>query len=100
LFPAYYLVLAALAGILFRQAWISPAYIITGAAAGYFSLYYSFWYKKLAAVLRFKRFIRASDPEILNLKRLHQEIISEMNKLVEKSQERYKPENKLIFNVF
>lgn len=99
LFPVYYTIAAVLIRIISGNSWLPWLYIISGLAAGYFSLYYASCFKKLRAVLRYKKLIRKAEPAILHLKELHERIISTMNKMVEEYQQRYIPENKVTRDV-
>jgi hypothetical protein len=93
LFPIYYLILVGLIVLITGPAWITWEFIAFGIISGYFALYYSFWYKKLKAACKYRRLIKSSDPEIINLTKLHETIISAMNNMVEDYQKKYKPEN-------
>ena len=93
-FPVYYIIMAGLVAFITGPAWIPWAYIAFGALTGYFALYYSFWYKKLMAAIKYRRLIKTSDPEIINLTKLHETIITTMNEKVENYFKRYIPEAK------
>jgi hypothetical protein len=95
LFPAYYLVIGTVLGLIFRDASITGAYILIGTFTGYLSLYYSFFYKKIISSLRYKKLIHNSDPGLLKIKSLHESIIAQMNRLVDEYHDRYLPENKM-----
>ena len=93
-FPVYYILLAGIVAIITRPAWIPLTFIPFGVLSGYFALYYSFWYKKLMAAIKYRRLIKKSDPGINNLAKLHETIITTMNKVVENYFLRYIPETK------
>ena len=93
-FPVYYILLAGIAAIITRPAWIPWALIPVGVLSGYFALYYFFWYKKLMAAIKYRRLINKSDPLIKHLTKLHETIIITMNKVVENYFLRYIPETK------
>jgi 1-acyl-sn-glycerol-3-phosphate acyltransferase len=93
LFPAYYIIIAVIVAFITGSAWILWIYIACGVLSGYFALYYSFWFKKLRAAIKYRRLIKRADPEIINLTKLHETIISAMNEMVEEYQKRYIPEN-------
>ena len=94
LFPVYYIILAVIAAIISGPAWIPLAFIALAAFSGYFALYYSFWFKKLKAAIKYRRLMNKSDPEIINLTDLHEKIISSMNEKVENYFLRFIPKTK------
>jgi 1-acyl-sn-glycerol-3-phosphate acyltransferase len=95
-FPVYYAIMAVIIGLATGPAWIPWIYIPFGFLAGYFALYYSFWYKKLRASFKYRIGIQKSDSEIISIMNLHESIISVMNKIVEDYQKRFLPEYKKI----
>jgi len=94
-FLSYYIVMTLIISLVFHQSWLSWLYIPAGLFSGYLALNYSSWYKKTKASVRFKSFLRKSDPVILKLINLHKKITSRMNAMVEDYQKRYLPENKM-----
>ncbi len=92
-FPVFYILIASIIAVITGSAWIALIYIVLGVLAGYFALYYSFWYKKLKAAIKYKRLVKNGDPEIIKLVKLHETIIAEMNIMAENYQDKYKPEN-------
>ena len=83
-FPAYYIILTVLALVFLWTWWLKIAYILALPLTGLFSFNYYIRLKKLYAKHRYSRMQRKKKGSIHELKRLRADIISSMDRIVEK----------------
>jgi 1-acyl-sn-glycerol-3-phosphate acyltransferase len=83
-FPAYYIILTVLALVFLGTWWLKLAYILTLPLTGLFSFSYYIRLKKLYAKHRYSRMTRKKKGSIHKLKKLREDIISTMDRIVEK----------------
>lgn len=95
-FPVYYIIMAVIIAIITGPAWIPWAYIASGVLSGYFALYYTFWYKKLKAAVKYRRLINKADPGFINIVKLHESIITSMNRMADNYVIKFVPGNKIV----
>jgi 1-acyl-sn-glycerol-3-phosphate acyltransferase len=83
LFPVFYGLQTLLVAILTGPAWIPLAYLITLPASGYFALFWSIWYKRWRAGLKYRKMKRSRNEKILSLERKYKEIMETMDSIVD-----------------
>jgi 1-acyl-sn-glycerol-3-phosphate acyltransferase len=74
LFPVYYLILAIIGGLIWGNTWLNVAFVISLPLVGLFAFYYFIEAKKLWAKIRYTVLIWRKNPEIQELRQLHEEI--------------------------
>jgi 1-acyl-sn-glycerol-3-phosphate acyltransferase len=82
LFPVFYALQTFIVAFFTGPAWIAWAYLITLPGFGYFSLFWSIWYKRWKAGLKYRKMKKSRDPLILNLESNYKEIMAEMDSIV------------------
>ncbi len=83
LFPIFYILQTLLVALLTGPAWIPWAYLISLIPMGYFSLFWSIWYKRWRAGLKYRKMKRNRNEQILSLERKYKEIMTEMDSIVD-----------------
>ena len=83
LFPVFYALQTVLIGILTEPAWLPWAYLVSLPATGYFALFWSIWYKRWRAGLKYRRGKKSRDEKILGLERKYKEIMETMDRIVD-----------------
>ncbi len=83
LFPVFYAVQTVIVALLTGPAWIPWAYLLSLPATGYFALFWSIWYKRWRAGLKYRRMKKGRDEKILSLERKYKEIMETMDRIVE-----------------
>ena len=83
LFPIFYILQTILVAILTGPTWILWAYLISLIPMGYFALFWSIWYKRWRAGLKYRRMKRNRHESILNLERKYKEIMTEMDSIID-----------------
>lgn len=96
LFPVFYALQTVLLGIFTGPVWIPWLYLLSLPITGYFALFWSVWYKRWKAGLKYRRMKKNRDESILNLEIHYREIMNEMDKLCDEylKQTETKLENK------
>ncbi|MGC9341814.1 MAG: 1-acyl-sn-glycerol-3-phosphate acyltransferase [Bacteroidales bacterium] len=82
-FPVFYAIQTILVGILTGPAWIPWAYLLSLPATGYFALFWSIWYKRWKAGLKYRKMKKSRDQKILELERNYHEIQKMMDGIVD-----------------
>lgn len=82
-FPVFYAIQTILVGILTGPAWIPWAYLLSLPATGYFALFWSIWYKRWKAGLKYRKMKKSRDNKILELERNYHEIQKMMDGIVD-----------------
>jgi 1-acyl-sn-glycerol-3-phosphate acyltransferase len=82
-FPVFYAIQTILVGLLTGPAWIAWVYLLSLPATGYFALFWSIWYKRWKAGLKYRKMKKARDEKILNLEKMYHEIHKLMDKMVD-----------------
>jgi hypothetical protein len=83
LFPVFYGLQTLFVAILTGPAWIPLAYLVTLPASGYFALFWSIWYKRWRAGLKYRKMKRSRNEKILSLERKYKEIMETMDSIVD-----------------
>jgi 1-acyl-sn-glycerol-3-phosphate acyltransferase len=83
LFPVFYALQTILVGIFTGPSWIPWVYLLSIPIAGYFALFWSIWYKRWKAGLKYRRLKKKRDDSILNLERHYKEIMKEMDNMAD-----------------
>jgi len=83
-FPVYYIILMVPALVFLWTWWLKLAYIITLPLTGLFAFKYYIRFKKLSARFRYSRLNSKKSSKIHDLKILRKDIISSMDRIVEK----------------
>ncbi len=83
-FPVYYIILMVPALVFLWTWWLKLAYIITLPLTGLFAFKYYIRFKKLSARFRYSRLNSKKSSKIHYLKILRKDIISSMDRIVEK----------------
>ncbi|HYW94251.1 MAG TPA: hypothetical protein VE870_01540, partial [Bacteroidales bacterium] len=63
--------------------WIAWVYLLSLPATGYFALFWSIWYKRWRAGLKYRRMKKSRDEKILGLERKYKDIMETMDHLVD-----------------
>ncbi|MCF8379382.1 MAG: 1-acyl-sn-glycerol-3-phosphate acyltransferase [Bacteroidales bacterium] len=82
LFPVFYTLQAVLVGIFSGTWWIGLAYLIALPLFGYFALFWHIWHKRWRAGLKYRKLKKSRNKELLDLEKLHKEIVDTMNTIV------------------
>lgn len=82
-FPVMYALQTILVSILTGPAWIAWAYLLSLPATGYFALFWSIWYKRWKAGLKYRKMKKSRDAVILDLEKDYHSIQSKMDKIVD-----------------
>lgn len=83
LFPVFYALQTTFVGLITGPAWIAWTYLLSLPLTGYFALFWSIWYKRYRAGLKYRRWKKSRDQRILLLEAQHREIMETMDKLVD-----------------
>lgn len=83
LFPLFYALQTFLVAFFTGPAWIAWLYLITLPGFGYFALFWSIWYKRWKAGLKYRKMKKSRDPVMIGLENDYKQIISEMDRIVE-----------------
>ncbi len=89
-FPVFYALQTIVVGLASGPAWIHWLYLISLPATGYFALFWSIWYKRWKAGLKYRKMKKARDPEILELEHFYFTINKIMDELVDDYLEKMK----------
>ncbi|MFW5820726.1 MAG: 1-acyl-sn-glycerol-3-phosphate acyltransferase [Bacteroidota bacterium] len=84
-FPVFYAIQTIFIGLITGPGWIPWAYLLSLPATGYFALFWSIWYKRWKAGLRYRKMKKSRDPEILRL----EENYHNMNKIMDRMVDEY-----------
>ncbi len=82
-FPVIYILQTIIIGLLTGPAWIPLVYLVSLIPAGYFALFWSIWYKRWKAGLRYRKMKKDRNEKILGLERNYKEIMSEMDDIID-----------------
>ncbi len=82
LFPVFYALQTTIVALLTGPAWIAWAYLLSLPATGYFALFWSIWYKRWRAGLKYRRMKKSRHEKILSLERKYKEIMETMDHIV------------------
>jgi hypothetical protein len=83
-FPVFYLIQTLLVGIISGSGLMALVYLISLPLTGYYSLYWSFWVKKLSAALKYRRLIAKKDSGIAEIGELYISIMKTMENICSK----------------
>lgn len=83
LFPVFYALQTIIIGLLTGPAWIAWAYLLSLPATGYFALFWSIWYKRWKAGLKYRKMKKSRDKKILDLEKNYHEMNHLMDEIVD-----------------
>ncbi len=83
LFPPFYAIQTLIVGIFAEPSWIAWIYLVSLPIFGYFSLFWHIWHKKWKAGLKYRKLKKSRDESILNLEKLHKEILGTMDAIID-----------------
>lgn len=89
-FPVFYALQTIILGILTNPSWIPWVYLLSIPATGYFALFWSIWYKRWKAGLKYRKMKKNRDPEILDLEENYHAMNRIMDQMVEDYLEKIK----------
>jgi 1-acyl-sn-glycerol-3-phosphate acyltransferase len=84
LFPVFYALQTLAVAVVTGPSWIAWLYLLSLPVSGYFSLFWSIWYKRFRAGLKYRRWKKSRDERILVLEQQYRDIIQTMDGLVDK----------------
>ncbi len=85
LFPVFYALQTVVVALLTGPAWIPWAYLVSLPATGYFALFWSIWYKRWRAGLKYRKMKKGRHEKILSLEQKYREIMETMDRIVDES---------------
>ena len=85
LFPIYYIIVFSIMSIFIDVWWMRLVYISILPASGIIAVKYMIFHRKLFAKLRYSFFVAKGNTKILSLKKLHDEIIQDVDGIVDES---------------
>ncbi|MBE0653592.1 MAG: 1-acyl-sn-glycerol-3-phosphate acyltransferase [Bacteroidales bacterium] len=83
LFPVFYALQTIVIGFLTGPSWVAWAYLLSLPATGYFALFWSIWYKRWKAGLKYRKMKKSRDVKILSLEQDYHSMIKLMDEIVE-----------------
>ncbi len=89
-FPVFYALQTIMVGILTGPSWIPWVYLLSLPATGYFALFWSIWYKRWKAGLKYRKMKKNRDSKILDLEENYHKMNRIMDQMVDKHMEKMK----------
>lgn len=83
-FPVFYALQTIMIGILTGPSWIPWVYLLSLPATGYFALFWSIWYKRWKAGLKYRKMKKNRDSKILDLEENYHKMNRIMDQMVDK----------------
>jgi len=83
LFPVFYALQTFIVSLFPLPGWVPWAYLLSLPIMGYFALFWSNWYKRWKAGLKYRRMKKGRDEKILKLESHYKEIMDELDKLTD-----------------
>jgi uncharacterized protein YktA (UPF0223 family) len=82
-FPVFYALQTIIVGLIAGPSWIHWAYLLSLPLTGYFALFWSIWYKRWKAGLKYRKMKKSRDKKILDLEVSYNEMNRIMDQLVD-----------------
>ncbi len=86
MFPVFYAIQTIIVAVLTGSAPIAWAYLLSIPVTGYFALFWSIWYKRWRAGLKYRRMKKSRNEKILSLEKKYREIMETMDHIVDDDQ--------------